>query len=88
MLEMTYKSFDMKILSIKCLITRMTKSHKMRKLNSSSYKDQIAMEFKTRGPYMVIRPLRKVCRFFLVTHPWKYRKRARTKLKIEKYLIN
>lgn len=32
------------------------------------------MEFKYRGPYMVIRPLRKACRFFLMTHPEKIRK--------------
>ena len=39
MIDMSCENFDTKILSIKCLITRRTKSHKIRKLNSSSYKN-------------------------------------------------
>ena len=59
---MLYENFDKKILPITCLIDKRTKLHKMQKLSSSSYKYQIAMEFKIRGHYMKNRPLRGVSR--------------------------
>ena len=59
MIGMIYENSDKKILPIMCLIMERTKLHKMQKLSSNIYKYQIAMEFKTWGPYMVITPLIK-----------------------------
>ena len=64
MIGILYENSDKKILSIMCLIRERTELHKMQKLVSSSYKYQIAMKFKIWGPYMVIRPLREVSRYF------------------------
>lgn len=60
MKEISYENFFQKILPITYLIDKRTKFHEMQKLSSSSYKYQIAMEFKIWGPYMKIDRLKEL----------------------------